>query len=60
MVPPVHRTYTDEAVPKGQVLELQPMKTAVLQPVRRKTARAGYKIPNFGTGLDITFEKASH
>jgi hypothetical protein len=26
------------------------MKTAVLQPVGRKTARAGYKITNFGTG----------
>jgi hypothetical protein len=37
------------------ILELQPIKTAVLQPpnrrfVRRKTARAGYKITNFGTG----------
>jgi TRAP-type C4-dicarboxylate transport system substrate-binding protein len=31
-------------------LELQPIKTAVLQPEGRKTARAGYKITNFGTG----------
>jgi hypothetical protein len=26
------------------------MKTAVLQPVGRKTAKVGYKITNFGTG----------
>jgi hypothetical protein len=31
-------------------LELHPIKTAVLQPEGRKTARAGYKITNFGTG----------
>jgi hypothetical protein len=34
-------------------LELQLLKTAVLQPVGRKTARAGYKITNFGTGSVI-------
>jgi hypothetical protein len=39
-----------EAIPKCQILELQPMKIAVLQPVGRKTARAGYKITDFGTG----------
>jgi hypothetical protein len=39
-----------EAVPKLQFLEQQLMKTAVLQPAGRKTARACYKITDFGTG----------
>jgi hypothetical protein len=42
-----------EAVPKCQILELQLTKTAVLQPEGRKTARAGSKITNFGTGSDV-------
>jgi hypothetical protein len=40
-----------EAVPKFQFLEQKLMKIAVLQPVGRKTARAGSKTTNFGTGL---------
>jgi cadmium resistance protein CadD (predicted permease) len=40
-----------ESVPKPQFLEQQPIKNAVLQPVRRKTARACSKITDFGTGL---------
>jgi hypothetical protein len=44
---------TFEAVPKCQIMELQPIKTAVLQPVGRKTARAGYKITDFGTGSSL-------
>jgi TolB-like protein len=48
-----------EAVPKCQILEPQPIKTAVLQPpdrrfVGRKTARAGYKITNFVTGSFVS------
>jgi hypothetical protein len=39
-----------EAVPKLQFLEQQPIKTAVLQPIGRKTARACSKITDFGTG----------
>jgi hypothetical protein len=45
-----------EAVPKLQFLGRQAklvqqlMKTAVLQPIGRKTARACYKITGFGTG----------
>jgi hypothetical protein len=39
-----------EAVPKLQFLEQQLMKTAVLQPIGRKTSRACYKITDFGTG----------
>jgi hypothetical protein len=38
-----------EAVPKYQILELQPIKRAVLQPVGRETARTGDKITDFGT-----------
>jgi hypothetical protein len=42
--------YLCEAVPKLQFLEQQLMKTAVLQPAGRKTARACHKITDFGTG----------
>jgi hypothetical protein len=51
------KLYISEAVPKCQILELQPMKTAVLQPVGRKTARAGYKITNFGTGTSNHYKE---
>jgi phospholipid N-methyltransferase len=50
-------TLLNEAVPKLQFLEQQPIKTAVLQPVGRKTARACSKITDLGTGSNITSEE---
>jgi hypothetical protein len=45
-----NNSYKSETVPKLQFLEQQPINTAVLQPEGRKTARASYKITDFGTG----------
>jgi hypothetical protein len=46
----VRKKLINESVPKLQFLEQKLMKTAVLQSVGRKTARACYKITDFGTG----------
>ena len=49
-----------EAVPKCQILKLQPIKTVVLQAVGRKTTRACDKIINFGTdSFDTDFWEGS-
>jgi hypothetical protein len=42
----------DEVVPKCQILELQPMKTAVLQGFSLKNCKSQSKITDFGTGSD--------
>jgi hypothetical protein len=55
--------FTREAVPKLQFLGRQalpvqqPIKTAVLQPLGRKTARVCSKITDFGTDSRITLIK---
>jgi hypothetical protein len=35
------------------------MKTAVLQPLGRKTVKAGYKITDFITGLNVFLKRSS-